>query len=270
MIIDHLHDDIVSLTACNLVCKTWTRSARFHLFSELTLGHGGRDVKQLLRSAAVVIPFVRHLRLRHQKWEKTLPLLVGFKSIRSLAVTDSPGHPGCLGDLAMSTLFCNFSAAVDVRLENVRFLTAGCLIRFICTFPRLERLAIHCNGTSLYEVGVWWPTPTFDLSPHLRVLELDDICMDAVLDWFLSLPDRPALRAVGLHPDCKNNSEIVTKLLTALENSLESFLISTLISDGMFVIFLSLIYAACQVRIALANRPMPQHILTLPSNRVQP
>jgi hypothetical protein len=68
--------------------------------------------------------------------------------------------------------------------------------------------------------------------------------MDAVLDSFLSLPDRPALRAVGLHPICRNNSETVAKLLIALENSLESFLISTAIADGMFIIFLSRIHTS--------------------------
>jgi hypothetical protein len=94
---------------------------------------------------------------------------------------------------------------------------------------------------------------TFNLSPHLRVLELDDICMDKVLDWFLSLPDRPALRAVGLHPGRTNNSGTIAKLLIALEISLESFLISTFIAEGMFVTFLSLIYTACHSRIELAN-----------------
>jgi hypothetical protein len=77
----------------------------------------------------------------------------------------------------------------------------------------------------------------FRLSPHLRVLELDNVCMDAVLDWFLSLPDRPALRAVGLDPIHTNNSSTISNLLLTLEDSLESFLISTTVADGMFMIF---------------------------------
>jgi hypothetical protein len=72
--------------------------------------------------------------------------------------------------------------------------------------------------------------------------------MDAVLEWFLSLPDCPALHTVGLHPVDTNNSETISKLLLALENSLESFLISTAMVNGMFIIFLSLIHAACDVR----------------------
>jgi hypothetical protein len=81
--------------------------------------------------------------------------------------------------------------------------------------------------------------------------------MDAVLDWFLSLPDRPTLRSVGLHPIHSNNPDTIARLLSTLQNSLESFLISTAIAEGMFVISLSLIDAACQLRIALAIRASP-------------
>jgi hypothetical protein len=61
--------------------------------------------------------------------------------------------------------------------------------------------------------------------------------MDSVLDWFLSLPDRPALRSVGLHASDKNNFVNAINLLSALENSLESFLISIAITDGTSVVF---------------------------------
>lgn len=259
-IIDHLHDDIESLRTCSLVCKTWTRSARFHLFSKLRVR--GLDAKRLLDLASAVIPFVRHLRLDDQPWHETLPLLVGFETIRSLAMTDLPVH--CLNAHALSALFRNFSGAVDVRLDDVVFDTAGQLVRFICAFPCLQTLAIHCVDIRSAEFGV--DLPILSPSPHLRILELDNVCMDAVLEWFLSLPDRPALRVVGLHSKHTNNPETIAKLLSSLENSLESFLISTaIVDDGMLVIFLSLIHAACYCRIALANRPKPQHMLTLPS-----
>jgi hypothetical protein len=228
---------------------------------------GIRNVKRLLESAPAVIPFVRHLRLlgKQRQWDETLPLLAGFESIRSLSVSHLSVRR--LNAQALSALFHNFSAAVDVRLDAVRFATAGKLIRFICAFPCLQRLAVHCSGPRSDEFGVDLPTPTtFSLSPHLRVLELNYTCMDAVLDWFLSLPGRPALHTVGLHPIRSNKSESIAKLLLTLENSLESFLISTAMVHGTFVIFLSLIHAACQAREPLANRPTPQHTPTLPSN----
>ena len=118
-----------------------------------------------------------------------------------------------------------------------------------CAFPCLQSLAVDCSGIHSSKSGVDLPIPsTLSLSPHLRELELNCIGMDAVLDWFLSLPDRPALRSVGLRPIRRNNSATIAKLLKALENSLETFLISTaVVEEGTFVVFLSLIYAACQL-----------------------
>jgi hypothetical protein len=263
VVINHLHGDKESLKACSLVCKTWTSSARFHLFSGSNVHVG--DIKRLSESGRAVIWFIRHLRLYGRHWDNTLPPLVEFESIRSLTVTDLPAH--WLDAQALSALFHNLSAAVNVRLDDVSFATVGQLICFICAFPCLHRLAVDCNCIRSSEFGV--DLPTSSLSPHLRVLELNSIFMDAVLDWFFSLPDRPALLTVGLHPMNTSKSETITKLLFALENSLESFLISTAIANGMFVIFLNMIYAACHSRIALAIRPTPQYVLTLGSNQTR-
>ena len=261
VIIDHLHDDIQSLKACSLVCKTWTRSARFHLFSTLTVSRLGA-IKRLLRSAPAVISSIRHLHLRNQLWGIILPLLVGFESIKSLTLTGVSIDR--MGADVLSGLCYNFSAAVVVRLKDVEFDSSAQLFDFICAFPRLQRLAISFIGTS-DEFESDLPPPTaFSLSPHLYDLELDGACMDPVLDWLLSLPDRPALRAVGLRPTYFNNT--ITKLLLALEDSLETFLISTTIADGTCVIFPNLIDTSYKVRTALAVGPTPQRTLTLPSN----
>ena len=262
VIIDHLHDDIQSLRACSLVCKSWTRSSRFHLFSTLTVSRLSA-VERLLKSAPAIIPFIRHLHLRRLLWDIILPLLVGFKSIKSLTTTGLDTHR--LDAHVLSDFCCNFSAAVVVQLDDAVFDDADQLVRFICAFPRLQRLAINCMGLP-DEFGSDLPPPTaFSLSPHLHDLELDDVCMDPVLDWLLSLPDRPALRAVRLRPTIFNNSDTITMLLLALGDSLETFLISTSIADGMFVVFPTLIHTAYDVRTASAIRPTPQHTLTLPS-----
>jgi hypothetical protein len=223
-------------------------------------------VKRLLKSAPAIIPFIRHLHLRKHIWAIVLPLLVGFESIKSLTVTGLDAHRWVAE--VLSDLFCNFSAAVVVRLDDAVFNDLDQLVRFICAFPRLQRLAIECVGR-LYKFGSDLPPPTaFSLSPHLHDLELNDVCMDPMLDWLLSLPDRPALRAVRLRPSHLNNSDTIAKLLLALEDSLETFLISTAIADGMFFIFPNLFDTAYKVRttLALAVRPTPQHTLTLASN----
>ena len=201
------------------------------------------------------MPFIRHLHLREQPWDETLPLLLGFESIRSLSVDDLYFHR--LGSPAVSALFHNFSAVVDLRLEDVRFATTDELIHLICAFPCLQKLAIH-RTRPFRGPNFKSSTPTtFGLSPHLRVLELDSVCMDQVLDWFLSLPDPPALHTVALRPWWNSDFETIARLLLALENSLETFFIFTsFVHDGMFVSFLNLIHAEFQVRIELAIRPV--------------
>jgi hypothetical protein len=197
-------------------------------------------MRRLLESAPAVIPFIRHLRLYEWSWGNTPPLYVGFTSIRSLTVTGLRAY--WLDVDLLLAFFCNFSAAVDVRLDDVAFYGVTQLVRLICAFPSLQRLAVTCDPVCSDKFRMGLPAPTaICLSPHLRVLELDNICMDAVLDWFLSLPDRPPLRAVGLRPLRTNNSSTIAKFLLALEDSLESFFIRTAITDGMYIVSLNLI-----------------------------
>ncbi|KAJ7146644.1 hypothetical protein C8R44DRAFT_757924 [Mycena epipterygia] len=37
LIIDHVHEQKQTLSTCGLVCKTWLRSSRHHLFGSVTL-----------------------------------------------------------------------------------------------------------------------------------------------------------------------------------------------------------------------------------------
>ena len=218
--------------------------------------------------STAIIPFIRHLHLLDLPchWNRTLPLLVGFESVKSLTLTCLSTYR--IGAHILSSLCCNFSAAVVVQLDGVKFDSVAQLVRFICSCPHLQRLAIKCIRPS-DKFGRDLPPPTaFSLSPHLHDLELSSVCMDPVLDWLLSLPDRPALRAVGLRPTPLNNFDTTTKFLRALEDSLETFLISTAIADGMFVTFPNLIHTSYKVRTTMAVGPTPQHRLTLPSNRI--
>jgi hypothetical protein len=91
--------------------------------------------------------------------------------------------------------------------------------------------------------------------------------MDSILDWYLALPRRRALRAVGLHTSSSNTPELIARFLSTLENSLEYLFITTLFVSGMSVIFLTLSgKAACLSRIPVAVRPTLPHKLTLALN----
>jgi hypothetical protein len=243
-IIDHLHDDKTALEACSLVCKTWTRSAQFHLFSDLIVTW--KDVAQLVQPASVVIPLVRHLRLYYQDWNINLPLLVGFESIKSLTISDLVSHS--LDNRALLALHCNFSAAVILRLKEVYFDNISDLVHFVCAFPRLQALSIT-QFDQRHESGLDLPTTTtFHLSPHLVSLELYRVSIDGMLNWMLSLPTCPALHTLCLDPSPQNNPDTTAKFLRALDGSLESLFLSTSTAGGMFSVFINLIRVTCEIQ----------------------
>ncbi|TFK44090.1 hypothetical protein BDQ12DRAFT_672368 [Crucibulum laeve] len=73
-IIDHLHDDPVSLSHCSLVCHAWLRTSRLHLFAKVNLKAGSphtpavvppedrcRSLYRLLKRSPEIIPHIREL-----------------------------------------------------------------------------------------------------------------------------------------------------------------------------------------------------------------
>lgn len=70
MVVDHLHKDKDALNACSLVARIWTKSARYHLFSDLYLQyrHGCDDcpssnIELFLEKGQAVWSFVQALRV---------------------------------------------------------------------------------------------------------------------------------------------------------------------------------------------------------------
>ncbi len=68
MVVDHLHDDKPSLSACSLVSRSWLCSARYHMFHSLNIRglsvvEGFERFLRFLDSAPDVWMFVKELRL---------------------------------------------------------------------------------------------------------------------------------------------------------------------------------------------------------------
>jgi len=144
-IIDHLHNDKLTLKACSLVCTTWTHPARLHLFARLTL-------KWPLRPA--VFPFVRHLRFfpgdifgsgsdnRAVAWNESLLQVVGFPRIVSLNVDSLWRFLGATDIQMLSTFGKNLSGIVSLSLLRVYYTDVPSLARVICAFPCLRALSM--------------------------------------------------------------------------------------------------------------------------------
>ena len=54
MVIDFLHDNKVALASCSLVCRSWSRAARYHLFDSIYELH--RHTNQSPSSAWAQLP----------------------------------------------------------------------------------------------------------------------------------------------------------------------------------------------------------------------
>jgi hypothetical protein len=229
-IVDLLHNDKPSLKACSLVCKAWTYLARLHLFSRLTL------TWPLQRAA---FPFVRHLEIPMEvrlgygapSWERLFPLLIGFHRITSLTVVILARSRTFNNDNAKtwSALGRTFPGVVSLSLTYCsRHEYPSSIARAIYAFPSLQRLSLEGSIPTLERAYA----TTLQLSPHLDTLELNVRLADAVMDWLVSLPVRPALRAVRLYDLQDTDLPMFYKFIRAFGNGLESLSLSPP-RDGM-------------------------------------
>lgn len=85
-IIDHLHNDATALSACALVHRAWTASARSHLFHHVSIMYSEDDLSLISEvfptSGGGVVPYVRDLRILGHRTK--------FKHVGILPVSDLP------------------------------------------------------------------------------------------------------------------------------------------------------------------------------------
>lgn len=231
IIIDHLHNDKRSLAACSLVCKEWRSSARYHLFANITLKPTEAKDPDFLTSAPKVVPFIRHLHLDYRSlgfpgfWGQTFPALVGFDSIKSLALTFSSWNPMDLE--ARSALVTQFPNIVRLQLNRLLANQFSELADFICSFNRLETLVADAPEWAVVDS----PPTALRLPRNLHALALGSCEKDVVLGWLVSLNDAPVLRRIYLTSLRGTAIQDLSKLLRAVGPCLEDFACTA--DDGM-------------------------------------
>ena len=218
-ILDCLCGDKKTLAVCSLVCKIWTRPARYRLFEKVAIYP---RVLLQLGSARATLPFIRHLFLTPSLgclgspfYNKILPRLVGLESIRSLSLTHFYWPE--LKPEAKIAFFAHFAAIVRLQLQVVKTSTFSELATIICAFPCLETLVVNgAQGWSDADP----PPSALRLPRNMRELELRINNTNVFLKWLLSFPTTPALQTVYLHGAL---SEEINPFLQALGGSLKVF-----------------------------------------------
>jgi hypothetical protein len=190
--------------ALDLVCKAWVHPSRCHLFAKVTLNDTLLKRFLAFGDRSFVIPYIRHLHFerwigRIDLWDDYIPDLVGFQRVRSLTLEALSPH--LLSRQARSAIFTQFTGIVRFFLVGPTKINESQLADTICSFPRLEVLALAC-------VDLEWSTPTsreHALSPqtisrHLHTLSIIDDHNHAIklLAWISSFENLPALRSLYL------------------------------------------------------------------------
>ena len=217
-ILDCLCGDKKTLAVCSLVCKIWTRPARYRLFEKVAIHP--RILGKVLDTGSAAMPFIQRLFLTPSYlgspfYNKILPRLVGLESIRSLSLTYFFWPD--LNPEAKIAFFTHFAAIVRLHLQFVKTSTFSQLATIICAFSCLETLVV--NGTQGWSHA--GPPPSVLRFPrNMRELELRINNTNVFLEWLLSFPTTPALQTVYLHGAL---SEEINPFLQALGGSLEVF-----------------------------------------------
>lgn len=202
MIIDHLHDDLVSLARCALVHRSWLPVARYHYWNHLRINCASNELarlRQLLTSSHDVRFHIRNVVVAQKKggvsqWydlnllHLTLSVLSLLPNLTTLTL-DGLWFGGPRG---------GEKAAAAVIAPSIRRLTIS-----TCSFDTFEDVQHLCRAfptlTHLHLDGVWWgrwmdsnlPQGTVikPTAPVLALRELDlGSCFsrDQVVEWLLS------------------------------------------------------------------------------------
>lgn len=168
-IIDHLHDDKVTLSRCSLVCREWRSTTSFHLFSTLVLDRDRHadNIKDLRKTLGpILLSFVRELfiiswhSLQGIQWlNQALPKLPRFPSLKALKLS-------CLdwGQLTVQAKGFIFGLAPQLtvlHMNPIRIVELQQVRNVILAAPLLRHLVFNVDRQSY-----WNPSETSAVSGY--------------------------------------------------------------------------------------------------------
>jgi hypothetical protein len=202
LIIDHLHDDKLSLQACSMTCKRWLPSSRYHLFSEIYLSpFNVNKFRQLLETTPCSIAsIVRRLTLSEFNgyicWHDGIDITAANEDLRSvsaclravtfLRVVHSEGlDPDILS---------GWNSVRELEMVNLSVSSMDDVFRLVHDIPELQTLSME---------NVNWDSggrdPSRRSSFALRTMKLEGNAFADVTNWLLGSNPSPTVHT--LHCD---------------------------------------------------------------------
>jgi hypothetical protein len=212
IIIDNLHNDKRSLSACCLTSKQWVSSCRFHLFSKITVTpHRISSVLHFLESHSPSITLlVRNLVVDDfSEWgldadpeEGTRLSFPADKLRRIFLLLCSVEHlhiRNCY-HVINSNMFSVLTNVRELVMEDIRLSSLQHTLSFVYAFPMLETLSIVGRSTwrDLYLPPSKYKTRPGQPSFSLRKLDLNDRSLSSIFKWLLGLDPVPPIFSLSL------------------------------------------------------------------------
>ena len=195
IIIDHLYSDKTTLNACSLVCRSWTRSATYHLFADITIDTSrlsllGDYLAQIPTKDENAFQHVQTLRVEDHHlpfdvmrfytvltWMPSLHKLVLHATRYSLQNPGTPPDEHVMDKISLTHVEISYES----QLNNLRN-TVRPVIKFLISLKHLQSLVLdtrqpHDRALNGYERSLIDRRRIPDLAVHkdssLRLRSLD-------------------------------------------------------------------------------------------------
>ncbi|KAI0088179.1 hypothetical protein BDY19DRAFT_949393 [Irpex rosettiformis] len=251
IITDHLHDDWSALRVCTLVSRTWTVSARYHLFRHISIplasSDGDSDLREAVRSFESPLgkQYGAYVRLCTVKalgtlfyWMKepcidlvtlgqllsSLPRLGTLRLINIAWPAPSIRLPASLASTSVTSLVvCRVESSQDYQ-QQYKTIRDGMAV--LCLLPSLKSLTTlrSCWGASSLRDS--YPSVEPSLFPHGLELETLDLRADGpaciLINYAIECLNFSALTTLSIWSFYTEDIPSIGKLIRAAAHSLQS------------------------------------------------
>ncbi|KAJ6567414.1 hypothetical protein DFH09DRAFT_984067 [Mycena vulgaris] len=209
VLLDFVHSDSATLSACTLVCRDWLPSARFHLLSQLALDSANAEsfFDDLDAIGAYSSPSASHRDTAVPKFAA-----IGLGNVTSLRIDGL--------DLSTVPMTLTFPNLQSLSLEAFEADSFAIITTWIIGFPSLRSLTLS---------GDWDGDETEILPLDATIPKLSHLDLNCPLkilfDWFLSLAVVPVTSSLVLRDIWSEESPAISRYLAASSASLESLVL---------------------------------------------
>jgi len=212
-IIDYVHDDVKTLTACSLIARDWVPSTRLHLFTRLSLlsAHEVARFTELDSFAPNVLYYCQELSIgTNNKFDYpptpgflpfvgTPPLTISERIDRftSLHTLHFRGFPSGVENGLISPLVDISEKITTITFTDSSLESSYDLWKILRLFPNLERVHVSDLGYSSNREGRLIIAPSCCHSPPITSFSFHTYCQGFILEQ-LATPPYPLTRLKSL------------------------------------------------------------------------